>query len=66
METNSKNKVKKVSQGHYTYKGLQIILCYGETENYWNIWWDENFSHEWAVGVPTKKQCINLINDLID
>jgi hypothetical protein len=62
MKTKSKDKVKKISQGHYTYKGLHIVLCYGERENYWNIWKNEGLTQEWEVGINTKWQCIEGID----
>lgn len=62
MKTQSKNKVKKISQGHYIYKGLQIVLAYGDSQNYWNIFMDEDLSIEWQIGVHTKWQCIEAID----
>lgn len=57
------NKVKKVSKGHYTYKGLHIVICYGETGNYWNIWMNSDLTKEWEIGVHTKWQCIEAIDN---
>lgn len=60
MKTQSENKVKKVSQGHYTYKGLHIVLSYGG--EFWNIWYDEDCTKEYGIGIATKRKCVEGID----
>jgi hypothetical protein len=56
---------KKLSKGHYLHisSGLHIVYCMGERTGYWNIWEDENLTKEWSIGINTKWQAIERIEN---
>jgi hypothetical protein len=35
----------------------------GERTGYWNIWEDENLTKEWSIGINTKWQAIERIEN---
>jgi hypothetical protein len=67
MQNKIKNQssTKRISQGHYLHlaTGLHIVFCMGEQTGYWNIWKDADLIDEWAVGLNTKWQCIEMIEN---
>ncbi len=54
---------RKISPGHYLHiaSGLHIVWCMGDASGYWNIWEDEGCTQEWSIGLNTKWQAIERI-----